>query len=77
MEQFIIYWALIVAPTDMGRIDEVYRTYEPCHVRAENYRKAGITAECIPTTSPEIMRSEQQLRALATLIYDRTDGHSR
>lgn len=76
MEQFIIYWALIVAPTDQGRVHEVFRTYEPCQIQVERYKSMGFGAACIPTNQPEIIKSEQQLRSLAQVIYGNIDGIS-
>jgi hypothetical protein len=64
-----MYWALVVAPADMGRVEAVYQTLEPCQVQVERYQAMGFTAACVPTNQPEIIKSEQQLRNLAQLIY--------
>lgn len=73
MEQFIMYWALVVAPMDVGRVEAVFQTLEPCQMQVERYQSAGFTAACIPTNQPEIMKSEQQLKSLAQLFYGNTD----
>jgi hypothetical protein len=69
MEQFIMYWALVVASVDMGRVEAVYQTLEPCQVQAERYQAMGFTAACIPTNQPEVIKSDEQLRNLAQLFY--------
>lgn len=76
MEHLIMYWALVVAPADLGRVDTVFRTNEPCRVQAEQYRRMGYKADCVPTNQLEISRSEQQLRSLANLLYGNTDRTS-
>jgi hypothetical protein len=76
MEQFILYWALVIAPADVGRVEAVFQTLEPCQIQAEQYQRMGFTAACIPTNQPEITKSEQQLKNLAQLIYGNSDRSS-
>lgn len=76
MQQFIIYWALVVAPSDLGRVEEVFQTIEPCQVRAKQFKDLGFVAECIPTTHPEILKSENQLKHLSYLLYGNSNSTS-
>jgi hypothetical protein len=72
-----MYWALVVAPMDMGRVEAVYQTLEPCQIQVERYQAIGFTAACIPTNQPEVIKSDEQLRNLAQLFYGNTDRTSR
>jgi hypothetical protein len=72
-----MYWALVVAPVDMSRVEAVYQTLEPCQIQAERYQSMGFTAACIPTNQPEVIKSDKQLRNLAQLFYGNTDRTSR
>ncbi len=73
MEHLIMYWALVVAPNDLGRVEAVYRTYEPCHIKVQEYKSLGYTAECIPTNQPEIIKAEFQLKNLALIISNKNN----
>jgi hypothetical protein len=72
-----LFFALIVAGEPQGRVEEVFRTHEPCAMKVEEYRRQYIVAACVPTTFDDLEQSRAQMQALATIYHDNSDRTSR
>jgi hypothetical protein len=64
----VILWALIISGEP--RVQEVYRTEEPCVRAARSHRAQGTFAYCMPTNQFTVETSTHQLRSLGVLLND-------